>query len=148
MSEHENGNFVLKFGQNQQKHQPFMAISDFALLYRIRRCGARFRLLSLSIPPVVFLENMVSIRRIGMGMQKQLWISFPVICDYKDVVGDAAVTPTLEIRRDGDVLQLQDAVSLVGHHALGLDAAVLQHIHGPTLQISVHHVLLLIGQQQ
>ena len=37
MSEHENGNFVLKCGQNQQKYQSFMAISDFALLYRIRR---------------------------------------------------------------------------------------------------------------
>ena len=36
MSEHENGNFVLKCGQNQQKYQSFMAISDFALLYRIR----------------------------------------------------------------------------------------------------------------
>ena len=79
MSEHENGNFVLKFGQNQQKHQPFMAISDFALLYRIRRCGARFRLLSLLIPPVLFLENMVSIRKIGMGMQELSWISFPAL---------------------------------------------------------------------
>ena len=104
MSEHENGNFVLKFGQNQQKHQPFMAISDFALLYRIRRCGARFRLLSLSIPPVVFLENMVSIRRIGMGMQKQLWISFPVICDYKDVVGDAAVARNMKPFCQSDVI--------------------------------------------
>lgn len=46
MSEHENGNFVLKCGQNQQKYQSFMAISDFALLYRIRRCAARFLLLS------------------------------------------------------------------------------------------------------
>ena len=46
MSEHENGNFVLKFGQNQQKHQPFMAISDFALLYRIRQSCGLFRLLS------------------------------------------------------------------------------------------------------
>ena len=46
MSEHENGNFVLKCGQNQQKYQSFMAISDFALLYRIRRCGARFQSLS------------------------------------------------------------------------------------------------------
>ena len=46
MSEHENGNFVLKCGQNQQKYQSFMAISDFALLYRIRRSCARFRLLS------------------------------------------------------------------------------------------------------
>lgn len=46
MSEHENGNFVLKCGQNQQKYQSFMAISDFALLYRIRRSGAQFRLLS------------------------------------------------------------------------------------------------------
>ena len=59
-----------------------------------------------------------------------------------------SITPTLEIRRDGDVLQLQDAVSLVGHHALGPDAAVLQHIHGPTLQIAIHHVLLLISQQK
>lgn len=40
MSEHENGNFVLKCGQNQQKYQSFMAISDFALLYRIRRIVA------------------------------------------------------------------------------------------------------------
>ncbi len=46
MSEHENGNFVLKCGQNQQKYQSFMAISDFALLYRIRQYGARFLLLS------------------------------------------------------------------------------------------------------
>ena len=46
MSEHENGNFVLKCGQNQQKYQSFMAISDFALLYRIRRSGARSLLLS------------------------------------------------------------------------------------------------------
>lgn len=44
MSEHENGNFVLKCGQNQQKYQSFMAISDFALLYRIRRSAARFQL--------------------------------------------------------------------------------------------------------
>ena len=79
MSEHENGNFVLKCGQNQQKYQLFMAISDFALLYRIRRCGARFRLLSLLIPPVLFLENTVSIRRIGTGMQVLLWISFPAL---------------------------------------------------------------------
>ena len=78
MSGHENGNFVLKCGQNQQKYQSFMAISDFALLYRIRRCGARFLLLSLLIPPVLFLENMVSIRRIGMGMQERVWISLPV----------------------------------------------------------------------
>ena len=48
MSEHENGNFVLKCGQNQQKYQSFMAISDFALLYRIRRCGVRCQ--SLSYP--------------------------------------------------------------------------------------------------
>ena len=48
MSEHENGNFVLKCGQNQQKYQSFMAISDFALLYRIRRSAARFLLLSYS----------------------------------------------------------------------------------------------------
>ena len=48
MSEHENGNFVLKCGQNQQKYQSFMAISDFALLYRIRRCAAQFLLLSYS----------------------------------------------------------------------------------------------------
>ena len=46
MSEHENGNFVLKCGQNQQKYQSFMAISDFALLYRIRRSAARYQLLS------------------------------------------------------------------------------------------------------
>lgn len=46
MSEHENGNFVLKCGQNQQKYQSFMAISDFALLYRIRRCAVRFQWLS------------------------------------------------------------------------------------------------------
>ena len=46
MSEHENGNIVLKSGQNQQKYQSFMAISDFALLYRIRQYGARFLLLS------------------------------------------------------------------------------------------------------
>ena len=77
MSEHENGNFVLKCGQNQQKYQSFMAISDFALLYRIRRCAARSQLLSFSIPPVVFLENMVSIRKRGEGMQSAGWFCFP-----------------------------------------------------------------------
>ena len=77
MSEHENGNFVLKCGQNQQKYQSFMAISDFALLYRIRRCAARSQLLSFSIPPVVFLENMVSIRKRGEGMQSRRLVLFP-----------------------------------------------------------------------
>ena len=42
----------------------------------------------------------------------------------------------------------QETAALIGHHTLGLDAIVLQHVHGPTLQIAVYHVLLLIGQQQ
>lgn len=60
MSEHENGNFVLKFGQNQQKYQPFMAISDFALLYRIRRSAARFQLLSNELPPTFRIGRQAS----------------------------------------------------------------------------------------
>ena len=60
MSEHENGNFVLKCGQNQQKYQSFMAISDFALLYRIRRSCARYQLLSSRFLLCLYFSLLVS----------------------------------------------------------------------------------------
>ena len=65
MSEHENGNFVLKCGQNQQKHQPFMAISDFALLYRIRRSRAHDSaafIYKFTPAVIIFLTEIVSAR--------------------------------------------------------------------------------------
>lgn len=69
MSEHENGNFVLKCGQNQQKYQSFMAISDFALLYRIRRSGARYQLPSSINSSCGLSCDMDSIRRIFPAMR-------------------------------------------------------------------------------
>lgn len=76
MSEHENGNFVLKCGQNQQKYQSFMAISDFALLYRIRRYGARYQSLSYINSSCGFSVTALSIRRFLLPMQAGEMVSF------------------------------------------------------------------------
>ena len=61
----------------------------------------------------------------------------------------SAVPLPLAPRFHGQILDLQDAVPLAGDHAHRSDRPpVLQRIHGPPVQVPLHHVLLLVRQQE
>lgn len=59
-----------------------------------------------------------------------------------------AVAPALAFRSCGDVLDLQDAATLVSDNADRFYTAVLQGKHGAPGQVTVDHALLLISQQK
>lgn len=58
------------------------------------------------------------------------------------------VSLSLMFGKDGDVLDLENAVALVGDDALGLCAMIEKHVHRPSFEISVDHVFLLVRQKQ
>src|SRR5699024_9006020 len=46
------------------------------------------------------------------------------------------------------IFDFKNTVSLVCYHTFALNSIIVQHIHCPSVKISVYHILLFVGQQQ